>query len=332
MPSRKTPLILDTDMSPDSWIAVLFAALHPDANLLAVSVSGTGEAHGPRGARNARRLLSLAGKTDVRVGFGPPDPLKGSEHFPWLMRFIIDRLLWQRVPQSAQPAPAEDSIKMISEILRASKEKITFAAVGPQTNLATVLSIHPELKKKVKAVHIMGGALDAPGNIREVASWKKNTTAEWNFFCDPLAAKTVIDSTVPVYLVPLDATNQIPVTVDFVERLRSAGSSPAAEFAANLLHLLVVRLRAGAGFFLWDPITTACALDEKLAEFSKRLVDVVTDPGEDWGRVFDSHDGTEINAANTLDRARFEETIIRVLNRQRILRNVFPKTKFTVKN
>ena len=314
MPPKNTPLILDTDMSPDSWIAVLFAALHPDADLLAVSVSGTGEAHGPHGARNARRLLSLAGKAGVRVGFGPPNPLKGNAHFPWLMRFIIDRLMWQRTPKISGPPHVEDSIEMIVDILRKSKEKVAFAAVGPQTNLATLFSVYPELIEKVKAVYIMGGALDVPGNIREVAAWKKNSTAEWNFFCDPLAAKTVIDSGVPVYLVPLDATNQIPVTLDFVNRLRDAGATPAAEFAANLLHLLVVRLRAGTGFYLWDPITTTCSLDNNLAEFSKRTVDVVTDPGTEWGRVYDAPDGTEIHSARILNKARFEETIIRVLS------------------
>ena len=65
----------------------------------------------------------------------------------------------------------------------------------------------------------MGNALDIPGNIKEIAMWKANTTAEWNFFCDPLAAKKVLGSGVPVWLVPLDATNQVPVTRDFMTRL-----------------------------------------------------------------------------------------------------------------
>ena len=69
--SKKVPLIIDTDMSPDSWVAVLFAALHPRADLLAVSVSGSGETHGPTGAKNAQRLLALAGRVDVPAAYGP---------------------------------------------------------------------------------------------------------------------------------------------------------------------------------------------------------------------------------------------------------------------
>lgn len=311
----KTPFILDTDMAPDSWAAVLFAALHPNADLLAVSVSGTGETHGKTGARNAQRLLTLAGRTDVAVGFGPPKPLKGNEHFPALMRFVIDRMMWLKTPKADPSLPIYDSIDLISKILRESKEKVTIAAVGPQTNLASVLMKYPDLKSKIKGIYIMGGALDIPGNIKEIAMWKANTTAEWNFFCDPLAAKTVIDSGVPVWLVPLDATNQVPVTRDFLTKLASKAQTPAGEFISSMLNLLVVKMRANETFYLWDPITTACALDPSLAQFEERSVDVITEAGREWGRVMDAVNGTHIHAARALNREQFEKTIIKVVSK-----------------
>ncbi len=313
--NRKIPIILDTDMSPDSWVAVLFAALHPHADLLAVSVSGTGEAHGRTGARNAQRLLTLAGRTDVPVGFGPHKPLKGNQHFPLLMRFIIDRMMWLKAPKADSSLPIHDSVALISQILRESKEKVTFAAVGPQTNLATVLLKYPDLKSKIKGIYIMGGALNVPGNIKEIAMWKANTTAEWNFFCDPLAAKTVLDSSVPVWLVPLDATNQVPVTQDFIARLKSKAKTPTGEFISSMLNLLVVKLRANNNFYLWDPITTACALDPSLAQFKKRKVDVVTEAGREWGRILDVEKGIPIYAACTLDREQFENTITNAISK-----------------
>lgn len=311
---NKIPLILDTDMSPDSWAAVLFAALHPKADLLAVSVSGTGEAHGPIGARNAQRLLALAGKGNIPVGFGQPEPLKGSEHFPKLMRFVIDHMMWRKPPRVDASLPSIDSVDLISKILRGSKQKVTFAAVGPQTNLAIVITKYPELTSKIKAIYIMGGALNVPGNIKEIAAWKANTTVEWNFFCDPLAAKTVIDSGVPVYLVPLDATNQIPVTPDFLDRLSAKVKTPAGKYIADMLTLLVVKLRAGTNFYLWDPITTACALDPSLARFNKRQVNVTTETGAEWGRISGTNNGTSIFVAQTLDREKFEETIINTVS------------------
>jgi len=311
--SDKIPLIIDTDMSPDSWTAILFAALNPNADLLAVSVSGTGEAHGPRGARNAQRLLELAGKSDIPVSYGPPKPLRGDEHFPNLMRFVVDRMLWQKLPIARRSSlPVHDSIQLISNILRKSQKKVTIAAVGPQTNLATLLTKYPELKSKIKGIYIMGGALDAPGNIQGLSPKSDNTTAEWNFYCDPLAVKVVIDSGVPVYLVPLDATNQVPVTQNFKDRFSSI-SQPAGKFVCSVINLLTARLGQKEKFYLWDPVTTACALDASLAKFAKRKVGMVTEAGSEWGRIKYAMDGSSINVAVKVDPIKFEDTLINSL-------------------
>lgn len=282
---RRTPLIIDTDMSFDSWVAILFSALDAHTDLLAVSVSGTGEAH------------------------GPPKPLKGNMHFPNLMRFVVDRLIFQRAPKPNPSLPIHDSVELISDILRKSKSKITIAAVGPQTNLATVLTHYPELKAKIKGMYIMGGALDVPGNIQALDSRSGNETAEWNFYCDPLAVKVVVDSGVPIFLVPLDATNQVPLTQNFKERLSNL-ETPAGKFTSKVIHLLTDTLGLRDQFYLWDPITTACAIEPALAQFNKRTVEMVTDPGTEWGRIKETVDGTSILSAHTVDSALFFKRLI----------------------
>ena len=309
------PLILDSDISPDSWAAILFAALSPNADLLAVTAAGTGEAHGPRGARNVQRLLHLAGRSDVPVGFGPARPLAGDKHFPNLMRFVIDRFMFQRIAAPPQFQPARDAIALITDILRQSDQQVTIAAVGPQTNLATVLTREPALKDKVKGLYIMGGALDTPGNIQGLDRGSNNTTAEWNFYCDPLAAQKVFESGVPVFLVPLDATNQVPVSEAFKQGL-AAINNPPARFYSKVLHLLTGALGQRDTFYLWDPITTACALDPGLAVFTKRKVAMVTDPGDEWGRVRETPDGVEIHVARKIDAGRFEEKLLNAFGLQ----------------
>jgi len=137
------PLIIDSDISPDSWAAILFAALNPNTDLLAVTASGTGEAHGPRGARNAQRLLHLAGRSDIPVGFGPARPLSGDKHFPRLMRFVIDRLMFQKVPAPPQFQPARDAITLITNMLRRSSHLVIFRGLTgvPITPLRNGISI-----------------------------------------------------------------------------------------------------------------------------------------------------------------------------------------------
>lgn len=53
------------------------------------------------------------------------------------------------------------------------------------------------------------------GNL--FTDYTSNPYAEFNFFMDPFAAYQVIHSGIPVTLVPLDATNTIPVTEKFIE-------------------------------------------------------------------------------------------------------------------
>jgi len=303
------PLILDSDISPDSWAAILFAALNPDADLLAVSASGTGEAHGLRGARNAQRLLHLAGRSDVSVGFGPAQPLAGEKHFPDVMRFVIDHLLFQKIGKPQQASPIGDSLTLIASLLRNSKEKVTIAAVGPQTNLASVLTREPALKEKIKGIYIMGGALDVPGNIPGLDRRSNNISAEWNFYCDPQAVQIVLSSGVPVYVVPLDATNQVPISARFKNALASI-HNPPAQFYSKALHILTGKLGQRDTFYLWDPITTACALDPDLAVFTKRKVAMVTEAGDEWGRIKETPDGAEIYIAARIDVCRFEDSLI----------------------
>lgn len=309
----KKPVILDTDMSPDSWAAVLYLALHPQVDLLAVSISGTGESHGEIGARNAARLLALAGKENVRIGFGQPKPLKGSNHFPGLMRFVMDRMLFIPIPSLKINLKYENSVKMISSILNEHPRAVSIAAVGPQTNLANVLLRHPGLKDKIESVTIMGGAVDVPGNIHDIGFWIKNDVAEWNFFCDPLAVKTVFESGVKIQLVPLDATNQVPVTQEFVVSFQKQAHSTASDFVLQMIKRIVGNFRRNVAYHLWDPMTCATAVNPDLCQFEEMRLDIVTESGNHWAGVVKSDDGVKIKVARKIQKEQFENGFIDVI-------------------
>ena len=76
------PLIVDTDMASEDWIAVLYLLKNPDFNVLAITIAGTGETHCEPGVRNAMKLAQLAGRPDVPVACGRETPLQGDHVFP----------------------------------------------------------------------------------------------------------------------------------------------------------------------------------------------------------------------------------------------------------
>lgn len=83
---------------------------------------------------------------------------------------------------------------------------LPYMLTGPLSNLAYALDKYPATAAKIDRVWWMGGALRVPGNVYQNNS---DGSAEWNAFWDPAALGVVWNSSVPLTLVPLDATNKV---------------------------------------------------------------------------------------------------------------------------
>lgn len=90
--------------------------------------------------------------------------------------------------------------------------EISFVSVGPYTDLATCIKADPRFAKSLKQIVIMGGSLFLEGNV--------TNAAEFNVFADPEAASIVFNSGVKVVDFPLDATKQVTLTDELVNRMR----------------------------------------------------------------------------------------------------------------
>ena len=66
-------------------------------------------------------------------------------------------------------------------------EPLTILAIGPLTNLGTLLRESPECADRIERIYIMGGAVYVPGNITGLIPESDNKVAEWNIHADPLA-------------------------------------------------------------------------------------------------------------------------------------------------
>jgi pyrimidine-specific ribonucleoside hydrolase len=159
----------------------------------------------------------------------------------------------------------------------------------------------------------MGGAVDAPGNVAE--SGIDNAYAEWNFYADPYAVQVVLASGAPVTLVPLDATNHVPATMDFFNRLKANRQTDEARFAFDVLNEQKDFVASG-GYFFWDPLTAAILTDETLATFETRALTVITAEGPESGRLAGADGGASVRYAAVADPARFEAHFLEALNAQ----------------
>src|SRR6266540_6089819 len=84
------PVIFDTDMAHEDMFAALFLLSHPNVNLKAITVSGTGEAHCGPGVSNALGLVTISGHKDIPIACGRETPLVGNHAFPAEWRQAVD--------------------------------------------------------------------------------------------------------------------------------------------------------------------------------------------------------------------------------------------------
>ena len=228
-PARQ--VIIDTDMAVDDWFAILYLLQKPGVNVLAITVTGTGEAHCDPGVKNALGLEKLAEHAPIPVACGDEIPLKGSNVFPDSFRNAVDSMLGIRLPKGSNTSSTTEAVDLLAMILENAPEPVDILVLGPLTNLAILVDEHPDLKSKVGKIYLMGGAVNVPGNV---SSWiDGNTKAEWNIFIDPYAANLVFESGIPIVMVGLDATNQCPLTMKFYSRIKADAKTPEAEFVRD---------------------------------------------------------------------------------------------------
>jgi hypothetical protein len=92
----RLPLVVDTDLSSDDTVALLYLTQDRHVDLRAVTVAGPGLVHCPEGARIALDLLALGGRPDVPVACGSESALDGSNSAPAEWRAAADNRLRRR--------------------------------------------------------------------------------------------------------------------------------------------------------------------------------------------------------------------------------------------
>ena len=306
-------VVIDTDMAVDDWLAILYLLGRPEVKVLAITVAGTGESHCEPGIRHARSLVALAGQPDIPVACGRETPLEGNHAFPGPWRDSVDGLLGLSLPDGPNQSASGTAVELLGSTLGSSPDKVTLLTLGPLTNVAEALRESPDLADRIDATYVMGGAVDVGGNVAGSGVGIDNEFAEWNVYCDPLAAKLVLEADVRVALVPLDATNQAPASVAFVDRLAADSATPQAKFVSDVLSRMHDALASGTYYF-WDPLAAAVLVDESLSSFKSASLSVVVEEGPESGRVTVAATGPTSRYATSADAKRFEQAFIDALN------------------
>lgn len=299
------PSVIDTDLGVDDVIALAMLLQDPRADVRAVTVSGTGLVHCPGGARLVRSLVAALGENQP-VGCGRDDAGPDGLAFPQAWRAAADDMYGLELPRAEEDSAARDAAAVMQTAISSSRRRVTIVASGPWTNLEDLVRRSPNIAGRVAEIHAMAGAIDVPGNVEVTDA----PVAEWNVRADPSAFATVLQSDIPVTLVPLDATDAVPLARSFLDRLAEDQSSPAANLAWRLLSRNPFLFSTDQ--YLWDELAAISLLDPSLVR--THTLRVAVDTAEpDAGRIVRSDSGAEVRAAFDADGARAVDAIIDAL-------------------
>jgi pyrimidine-specific ribonucleoside hydrolase len=298
------PVVMDTDMAVEGAMSILYLLGKPEIDVRAITVSGTGLVHCAPGVRQALGLVELAGAGEIPVACGPEQPLEGINAFPTSWRVGADDLYGVDLPEGGAPSDLPAPELLVSVIEEAGEPVVVYAD-GPMTNLAAALRLEPAITGDIAGVVAMGGAVGVPGNTI------KNPDAEWNVWVDPVAAAEVFASGVPISLVPLDATSQVPLNAFHLRALQAHRGSGVADVVAEML-AGDEQLKSGVLYF-WDQLAAALLVDQSLATFETMDLEVVTEGPRDAAGATLAGGGSPVSVAVAVDVERFEREFLSVM-------------------
>lgn len=307
------PVVIDTDMGADDWMALLYLLQRTDISIKAITVVGTGMGHCDPGVSHVLGLVALAGHAPVPAACGRETPLAGNHAFPDSWRTAADTFMSTglTLPEGKNPVAGKSAVELLAATIQSSPEKVTVLELGPLTNLAELLQSTPAVTGKIEMIYLMSGAVHVPGNIGDSVP-VENLVAEWNIYVDPRAAAIVLESGVPLTLVPLDATNQVKITDDFYRQLQAGHLTPEATWIFDLFTKEQGYFQASDYF--WDQLTAAVLTDESLVTFEQDPLCVVEEEGPQCGQTKIAPGCPKVRVAVSADRMRFEQLFLDTLN------------------
>lgn len=199
--------------------------------------------------------------------------------------------------EADQPA----HLDMVTKLENAT-EPVTVVMTGPLTDLARALDAAPEIETKIEKLYWMGGSLDGHGNVVQVNA---DGTQEWNAFWDPYAVERVLASNIPMEVIGLESSEELPLTNELKMHWAGLRKYPAVDLAGQAYSLLVNPPIQTAQLYFWDILTVISALyPEVVLTAEKRKVKVIT-KGTAAGRMEEDPNGREITLVTKADKDLF---------------------------
>jgi purine nucleosidase len=307
------PLLIDTDTAADDCFALLVGLLDERVSLEAVTIVA-GNVGFDQQVHNALLTIDLAGRSgDVSVYTGARQPLVRD----WVDASDVhgDGVGGLKRDDDGLGATGDDAVGEMVRIAAEHPGELRIVAIGPLTNIALAIARDPAFVGNVGSLYVMGGSVNARGNI--------TPAAEYNIYVDPEAAASVFEAGfADVRIIswdPLTLTDAI-FTPERIAQIAELDTGLSRFFITANQATFDFDFAAGlGGSSHCDSLTALLAIDDSYAlETARYGLAVETDGTLTRGAtVFDwNSDAPNVTVIERADSERFFQYMLQLLGRR----------------
>ena len=212
-------ILLSTDIGSDIDDAL---ALLTMLNHSQIDLNGIYTVNGNTDIRSyiAKHMVDLSGKK-IPVIKGESQPLdKGAKIYSFFEEDMVDEKFiesaeWTQIKYK----PLKEcgiSEEGVDDLAQKAANSVIFNT-GPLTNIAKLIQQHPEKAKQIEKIYLMGCRFPSPA-------------LEHNLRCDPVSAKIVFDSDIPMTIIPGNLCGEYAMPASFIDQMKS----PAGEYVRRM--------------------------------------------------------------------------------------------------
>jgi len=216
MPSKKIPVILDTDIGldiDDTWaLGLLLKCPELDVKLITTSTDNT-----PLKAKLVAKFLEIVGRTDIPIGIGPQENSKKGWLYPWIKDYEILKY---------SGTVHENGTEVLCSTIMDSPDPLTLIAIGPLGTVAGALKLNPNITENSRFVGMHG-------SIRIGYRGSNSFNQEFNVKRNIKACRDVFQAPWEKTITPLDTCGNIVLSGALLERIMKCDNLVVSSIKEN---------------------------------------------------------------------------------------------------
>jgi len=298
--------LIDCDPGADDVMALLYAMKREELDIRGI-ITVSGNVPIEKVTYNACGVLKLTGR-NIPVCKGSTKPLVKK------IFTASDVHGESGIGPFSLPDGKENLIEMnfidfYMEKLFESDENTTIIALGPMTNIALLIKVHPEAAAKIERIVFMGGAYN-DGNVTPYA--------EFNAYVDPEAYKILFDTEIKMVMVGLDATHMSLLKLEEIESLEL--HTEAGKFMKDLLTWYcknVMEVYGYEGAHMHDPSAILYVTNPEIFTSFNSTLDISTSDDFTRGKILINNRSQKKNVTvlSSLDNEKFKNVFLNTLKK-----------------